>query len=135
MTFPRAQRLQRSRRKGTCLPQGTIYVGRPTMWGNPFQAKKWGHAKSVILHRRWLQGEIAALSLERMGFDLGEVEALLRLRTRVLTNLHRLAGHNLACWCPLTSKWCHAELLLDHAPIHFDYEHHAIGAPITAAAA
>lgn len=101
------------------MPVGTIYVGRPTFWGNPFMARKWGHAKSVTLHRRWLQGEVAALTLERMGFDPAEIDAMQRLRARVLTSLHRLAGHDLACWCPLTSKWCHAELLLDLAPLHF----------------
>lgn len=104
------------------MPVGTIYVGRPTFWGNPFMARKWGHAKSVTLHRRWLQGEVAALTLERMGFDPAEIDAMQRLRARVLTSLHRLAGHDLACWCPLTSKWCHAELLLDLAPLHFEYE-------------
>lgn len=29
-------RLQRSRAKGWRLPDGAVYVGRPTKWGNPF---------------------------------------------------------------------------------------------------
>ncbi len=104
------------------MPAGAIYVGRPTIWGNPFQARRWGHAKSVILHDRWLQGRLGALSLERLGFCPGEVDALFRLRARVLTNLHQLAAHDLACWCPLSSKWCHAETLLRMAPAYADYE-------------
>lgn len=120
--FPRAQRIQRSRKKGYRTPDGVIYVGRPTRWGNPFHGRQWGHAKSVTLHRKWLLGEIAGLSLERMGFCASEVDALLRLRIYVLTNLHRLAGHDLACWCPLSTQWCHAELLLDLAPNYAEME-------------
>jgi hypothetical protein len=33
-TTPR--RVQRSRTKGWKMPEGAIYVGRPTKWGNPF---------------------------------------------------------------------------------------------------
>jgi hypothetical protein len=76
----------------------------------------------VILHRRWLTGGIGALSLERMGFCPAEIDALFRLRARVLTNLHQLAGHGLSCWCPLTTPWCHAELLLDLAVSHHELE-------------
>lgn len=102
----RAQRVRRSRARGARLPEGAVYVGRPTMWGNPFMGRRWGHAKSVILHRHWLRGELGALTLERMGFCPAEIEALFRLRVRVLTGLHQLAGRDLACWCPLTSEWC-----------------------------
>lgn len=107
------------------MPPLAIYVGRPTKWGNPFQAKRWGHAKSVILHKRWLAGDIGALTLERMGFHPAEIDALDRLRCRVLTDLHQLAGRNLACWCPVNTDWCHAETLLQLARTHADYERHA----------
>ena len=107
------------------MPPGTIYVGRPTLWGNPFVARKWGHAKSVILHERWLSGHLAALSLERLGFDPGEIAALDRRRCEVLTRLHELAGRPLACWCPVTSEWCHADTLLRLAALHAVYERHA----------
>lgn len=108
------------------MPASVIYVGRPTKWGNPFQATRWGHAKSVILHKRWLAGDLGAFTLERMGFHPAEIDALDRLRSRVLTDLHQLAGHNLACWCPLNSDWCHAETLLQLATAHADYERHAV---------
>ncbi|WP_207906096.1 DUF4326 domain-containing protein [Novosphingobium sp. ST904] len=114
--------MQRTRKKGSAMPGGAIYVGRPTMWGNPFQSRRWGHAKSVILHDRWLQGRLGALSLERMDFCPAEIEALYRMRERVLTGLHHIAGHALACWCPLSSKWCHAETLIRMANVHADYE-------------
>jgi hypothetical protein len=121
----RANRICRSRRKGATLPAGAIYVGRPTIWGNPFMDRQWGHAKSVLLHQRWLHGRLGALSLERMGFSLGEIEALYRLRERVLTSLHSLAGKDLACWCPLKSRWCHADTLLDMTPVYADYDRFA----------
>lgn len=31
------ERIQRQRAKGWRMPEGTVYVGRPTRWGNPFQ--------------------------------------------------------------------------------------------------
>lgn len=110
------QRIQRSRRKGARLPLGAIYVGRPTIWGNPFTIDKWGHARCVILHRHWLRGEMGALTLENMGFCSAEIEALERKRIACLTRLHELAGQTLACWCPLTSAWCHADSYLAMAP-------------------
>lgn len=30
------QRIQRKRTKGWRMPEGAVYVGRPTKWGNPF---------------------------------------------------------------------------------------------------
>lgn len=128
--FPRVQpaahftprRVMRSRRRGSQLPPRTIYVGRPTKWGNPFATRDRGHAKAVILHKRWLAGDIGALTLEGMGFSPAEIDALDRLRCRVLTDLHQLAGHNLACWCPENSDWCHAETLLALSAVHADYE-------------
>ena len=116
ITPPKGCRIQRSRRKGSALPVGAVYVGRPTIWGNPFTDRGLNHARSVIIHRKWLEGRIGDLSLERMGFGAGEIEALHRLRERVLTRLHQLAGKDLACWCPLTSEWCHADTYLLLAP-------------------
>jgi hypothetical protein len=106
-----ANRLQRSRRKGARTPDGAIYVGRPTRWGNPFMVRRFGHMKAVRLHERWLRYGMGALTLERLGFCPAEIDALGRLRGEVYTNLHRLAGHDLVCWCPLSSP-CHADLLL-----------------------
>lgn len=114
---PRGNRLRRSRRKGSALPEGAVYVGRPTMWGNPFTHRRWGHAKCVVLHRRWLAGTLGALGLERMGFCPAEIDALARLRARVLDRLPELRGKDLACWCPAPGPWCHAETLLDLATL------------------
>lgn len=69
----RPRRLQRSRAKGYRMPEGAVYVGRPTKWGNPFRVDgEWivwtavalGHhadlpgrrRAAVDLHRAWLTG-------------------------------------------------------------------------------
>ena len=113
----RPRRIVRRRGRNSALPAGAIYVGRPTIWNNPFSGRQWGHAKSVKLHRQWLSYEIGALSLEAMGFCPAEIEALERLRARVLDRIHELTGRDLACWCPLSSRWCHADTLLNLAAI------------------
>ena len=33
------QRIQRQRTKGWRMPEGAVYVGRPTKWGNPFRLR------------------------------------------------------------------------------------------------
>jgi hypothetical protein len=104
--------LQRSRKRGSRTPAGAIYAGRPSLLGNPFSARLFGHARSVKLHAGWLSGSLAALGLERLGFGPAEVDALARLRTRVLDALPGLAGRDLQCWCPLSSRWCHVDTLL-----------------------
>ena len=115
-------RIQRSRKKGVCTPEGAVYVGRPTLWGNPFMVARFGHMSAVGLHRKWLTGGgISALRLERMGFHPSEIDTLNRRRADVLTSLHRLAGCNLVCWCPLTSP-CHADTLLELAPGYAELE-------------
>ena len=104
-------RLQRSRRKGAKTPDGAIYVGRPTKWGNPFMARRFGHMKSVRLHQRWLEGEIAALTLERLGFSPSEIDTMARIRARVLEDITHLTGRQLVCWCPPSAP-CHADTLM-----------------------
>jgi len=93
-------------------PDGAIYVGRPTIFANPFRSDRFGHVRSILLHRKWLFGGLGALTLEKLGFCPREIDALTRWRGRVLDRLPALAGLDLQCWCPLTSKWCHAETLL-----------------------
>ena len=36
------QRIQRRRTKGWRMPEGAIYVGRPTIWGNPYRVIRQG---------------------------------------------------------------------------------------------
>lgn len=107
-----AVRTQRPRKQGYRSPPGTRYAGRPTILANPFDGARFGHAKSVLLYRRWLAGELGAHSLERIGFCPAEIDALTRLRGRVLGLIPHLRGMKIECWCPMTSRWCHVDLLV-----------------------
>ena len=107
------QRLQRTRRKNYHCPPGAVYVGRPTVWGNPFERRPGiGHARSVILYRAWLAGDVTPYVLRCARFSEAEIDAMSRWRNRLLHRLSELAGYDLQCWCPLTSPWRHADVLI-----------------------
>lgn len=106
------RRIQRPRKGGGALEEGARYVGRPTDFANPFDGRGFGHARAVRLHRRWLDNRLGDLSLEMLGFCPAEIETLHRLLARVLRRLPDLGGLNLQCWCPTSSRWCHADNLL-----------------------
>jgi len=81
-------RIQRKRTKGWKMPPNTVYVGRPTKWGNSFIGEN-----SIEQYRKFI------MSWYKSG-DTG-----------FLNDLKKLRGKNLACQCPL-DKPCHADILL-----------------------
>lgn len=81
------------------------------MLANPFNWQRFGFARSYRLHRRWIDGEIGALELGRMGFCPAEIDALFRLRARVLAALPSLAGVDIVCSCAVKCRWCHGDTL------------------------
>lgn len=89
-------RVQRSRAKGWRMPDNTVYVGRPTQWGNPFAVARNGHAGAHARYDRWIHTE-------------AEMQTALRRRAQI-----ELAGKNLACWCA-PGLPCHADVLLEIA--------------------
>jgi hypothetical protein len=64
-----------------------VYIGRPSMWGNPFRIGRDGTRSEVIeKYRRYV-----------LGSD------------RLMSQLHTLRGKTLGCWCsPLP---CHGDVL------------------------
>ena len=89
------KRIQRQRTAGWRMPDGAVYVGRPTVWGNPFRigepdvsGQPMTRADTV---RRYIEIIIAS----------GRWESAQR----------ELAGKDLACWCPVGTL-CHADYLL-----------------------
>jgi len=88
----RPVRVQRRRTAGWRMPPGTVYVGRPGRWGNPFTVAEHDRAGAVARYRAALLADPARLARAR-----GE-----------------LAGRDLACFCPLHLA-CHADVLLDLA--------------------
>lgn len=110
------QRIQRKRSKGWTAPPNSVYVGRPTVWGNPFhfscRISTELRRKLVEQHRRALCG--GALVGERI-----ELERYVKLHGwqggfDALTPRSFLRGKNLMCWCRLDQP-CHADTLLELA--------------------
>lgn len=103
--MPHPRRIQRTRIKGQKLPVRTVYVGRPSKWGNPFVGP---HAAK--LYQLWLMtGEEfpQALAEEYQACNLQ------RRRADILAALlaGELAGRPVACWCGV-SHACHGDVLL-----------------------
>ncbi len=73
------------------MPPGTVYVGRPTRWGNPFTSADAGSPDAAVAAYR-----------THLTATPGLLDAARR----------QLAGRDLACWCP-TGRPCHADVLLD----------------------
>ena len=104
---PLPQRVQRRRSSGWKMPANTVYVGRPTQWGNPFVVGKPGGAYSAKVKDRrhaWQLYRSIASDNEKLMAAAQE----------------QLRGKNLACWCPLPTRpyepdECHAAVLLEIA--------------------
>lgn len=85
-------RIQRKRVKGWKMPPNTVYVGRPTKFGNPFLETTLGTTYAMEMYKSFLAGTMDGMSI---------VNAAKR----------ELKGKNLACFCAL-NKPCHADVLL-----------------------
>src|SRR6476620_899123 len=89
------KRIQRSRAKGWKMPANAIYVGRPTVWGNPYVVG------SQLMNGETLTAEKAvALYEQHLADNFNERDIR-----------HCLRGKDLACWCALDQP-CHADVLL-----------------------
>lgn len=129
MTAPK--RIQRKRTKGWRMPEGAVYVGRPSKWGNPFTVMN-GHRQGWLVwddrdRHGWVDyetsgGFIAAFSTrpEAVGASIATYRGWLTATRRregerdPLERIAELAGRDLACWCPLDQP-CHADVLLELA--------------------
>lgn len=102
---PAPKRIQRKRTKGWRMPEGAVYVGRGTQWGNPFRVGSpntdnymtWNREDAVDRYRY----EILHMNGGVVGFNQCWAESHLR-------------GKDLVCWCPLDQP-CHADVLLELA--------------------
>lgn len=124
-------RIQRSRQHKQVSPNGlpVVYVGRPSMWGNPF--KLVGDMVYVdASHRRkilspWVlfmdggghTADHVVKIFRSMMMDLNSwpVEEPIYNRFRLMRDrIKDLQDKNLSCWCPLGCK-CHADILIEIA--------------------
>lgn len=105
-----AKRIQRKRVSGWRMPLGAIYVGRPSLWGNPFTI---GHRFDEGDSFFTAYGDCLDDGLVTADNCLVAFEAYCRnwLRKGGDEWLASLRGKDLACWCPLSSP-CHADILL-----------------------
>lgn len=95
------KRIQRKRTKGWTMPPNTVYVGRPTIFGNPFVVDdEHDAAWAVRMFRIWLSGA------PNTGGGLR--------RLALLARVPELRGKNLSCFCRDDAP-CHADILLELA--------------------
>lgn len=85
------KRIQRKRTKGWRMPEGAVYVGRPTDFGNPHP----------------LIGSTPEIATKLFEEHLLSEPGLLELAIK------KLRGKDLACFCPL-NQGCHADVLLHY---------------------
>lgn len=135
------KRIQRQRKKGWRMPEGAVYVGRPSRWGNPFSAdservrefarrldfwptEQTGRYYAARLFGLWMEGPRRVESLRRWGPTLEFVEGWIGgtaymegvgvIDVPMRPDITPLRGRDLACWCPLDQP-CHADVLLELA--------------------
>lgn len=114
------KRIQLKRAKGWRKPEGAIVVARPSRWGNPFK---------VGFNYRWADGQHCPFPrpAKTVEGDWEQLERCVSIRqavlwyeawiTKMVPSLAEdartyLRGHDLGCWCPAESPWCHADVLL-----------------------
>ena len=126
------ERIQRQRTKGWRKPEGAIYVGRPTIWGNPWRVP-------IILEGPPTYRRPPLHALAPFEYQWGRVDVSItpwlavalydtwiHAEGRAAVVREHLRGHDLVCWCPLTvfDPWadrmvggvpCHADILLEVA--------------------
>lgn len=91
------------------MPPNTVYVGRPTRWGNPFPVDIY-HEEAIDKYRRWLLGEMSASEMQESSYYGDPRIGLAHMRR--LVKPHELRGKDLACWCKEDAP-CHADVLLE----------------------
>jgi len=96
------------------MPENTVYVGRPSLWKNPYrvgdiwdQSRVWDLPSWSELDTRNGETRITApLAVDMFRREYGWMAGMPRMEM--------LRGKDLACWCP-ESQPCHADVLLEWA--------------------
>ena len=122
-------RIQLSRRKGWRKPEGAVVVARPSKWGNPWRVMPvrdpyfaFSDAADVIhdISGAYLGRFVRRESSHGIGAPYWAVQSFRRdlVNGELIVDIDDvrriLAGHDLACWCPLDQP-CHADVLLELA--------------------
>ncbi|RZF05994.1 DUF4326 domain-containing protein [Streptomyces albidoflavus] len=129
-------RIQRRRTKGWRKPEGAVYVGRGTKWGNPCKQIRMPALDGSEWERESRLGKTSGLwhgfrhpdgtTTQHLVQDATREQATAMFREWLdlmpsLAEAARteLRGRDLMCWCPLPEPGepdhCHAAVLLDLA--------------------
>lgn len=74
------------------IPHNAVYIGRPSIWGNPFVIGKDGDRDEVIAkYKQWISNQPQLINRAKQ----------------------ELRGKSLICYC--SPKPCHGDILLDIA--------------------
>lgn len=111
----RPVRVQLSRAKGFDLQEhsravnglGAISVARPGPLGNPFKVGRDGTREECA---HWHALALNGLICIRPWASIDDLKAI---RPTFDASWQSLRGYNLACWCRLDGKPCHADNLLE----------------------
>ena len=122
------RRIQRKRTKGWRMPDGAVYVGRPSLWGNPYSVRDIGAMFPEIPTADRAAVAVSKYRAELTHWGLLSDYAFVcsdarceaegqRARAAGAQNMGEYAaialkGKDLACWCPLDQP-CHADVLLE----------------------
>ena len=98
-------RVQRSRRSKPGIPDGALYVGRPTQWGNP--AKIGEYFRNAEGRLVFVRDNFTAVQI---FFDFCKKQ-LEENPEEFVAYLRPLVGRVLCCWCG-PSDVCHADILI-----------------------
>ena len=123
-------RIQRQRTKDWRMPVGAVYVGRPSLWGNPWTMRDASDYRVPVEDRPAFLVRKYRQELEHLGLVsdyamyVGDArweataEAIADSGASNMAEYAPLAlrGKDLVCWCPLDQP-CHADVLLELANI------------------
>lgn len=105
------RRIQRKRTKGWRMPEGAVYVGRPSKWGNPYHVR----SSRYVVDTRWgYEHYCAEGEAQGVAVRLFREDWVLAREPFDSLDLAELRGRDLVCWCDLFSP-CHADVLLELA--------------------
>lgn len=119
------------------MPEGAVYVGRGSSWGNPYivgdaqvrmpalDGSEWEHEGR--LHKTSGEKNFYCTGTDAVGMPVGiwhqiedaNLDQCIEMYRGWIANYAdaaraKLTGKDLACWCPL-DKSCHADVLLELA--------------------